>query len=643
MARVRRFVFPFSAIVGQEKMKKALLLNAINPRIGGVLIRGDKGTAKSTAVRALADLLPEIEVVKGCPFNCNPRDPREMCPRCLERFEKGEELPSESRKVKIVDLPLNATADRVVGSINVEKAIREGVIEVVPGLLAEANRGILYIDEVNLLDDYIVDIILDAAASGVNVIEREGVSFAHPARFILVGTMNPEEGELRPQLLDRFGLIVDVEVIKEPKLRVEIIKRVEEFESDPLTFIKKWEPKQEELRRRIKLARELLSKVEISDDLLEMIAEVCSKLGVSHRAEIVTVRTAKTLAAFNGRTKVTFDDVVEALELALPHRLKKRPFEKPPRIDKEFVEKILNSQKPDGDGDGAHSHQHQFFRSEVKSGSAQSQGVGNSTVYMPPTPAEVDTDVLAILERLRRAVGGSGRGVVVSGVKQGAYIYARVPRRVDESVDIAIDATLRAAALRCAGKGALEVALEDIREKVRRRRARRLVTIVLDLSGSMLSRSALARVKYVLLELLKELYTKRDIVSLITFRGKEAKVEVEPTRNLEAVAEAVKRAKGGGRTPLTHALALATDIVARFKPRMSSPRPVILLVTDGKANVALRRSIEEEILELCKVMNELKCKLVILDTLPSRVITPSKTYINLLLENVSDSERIRVM
>ena len=282
MTRLRRLVFPFSAIVGQDKMKKALLLNAINPKIGGVLIRGQKGTGKSTAVRALAELLPEIEVVADCSFNCNPKNPAEMCDICYERYAKGESLPVVKRKVRIVDLPLNATVDRVVGTLDIKRALKEGIKALEPGLLAEANRGILYIDEVNLLDDYVADVLLDAAASGVNIIEREGVSVSHPSKFILVGTMNPEEGELRPQLLDRFGLQVDVEPITDPDLQIEIIKRVEEFSEDQEGFIKKYEGEQEELRKKIALAQELLPKVSISDDLLHLIAQACSELAVSN-------------------------------------------------------------------------------------------------------------------------------------------------------------------------------------------------------------------------------------------------------------------------------------------------------------------------------------------------------------------------
>ncbi|WP_423792646.1 ATP-binding protein [Methanocaldococcus indicus] len=338
-------VYPFSAIVGQEKMKKALILNAINPKIGGVLIRGEKGTAKSTAVRALADLLPEIEVVEGCPFNCSPD---ELCDICKEKKERGE-LKITKKKMKVVNLPIGATEDRVIGTLDIEKAIKEGIKALEPGILAEANRNILYIDEVNLLDDHIIDVLLDAAAMGWNIIEREGVKIKHPSRFILVGTMNPEEGELRPQILDRFGLMVDVEGLTNIKDRVEVIKRVEEFNKNPDEFYKKFEDEQKKLRERIIKAREILDKVEISDELLEFISKVCIELGIhTSRADITVVRTAKALAAYNGRTKVNLDDVKEAMELALPHRMRRKPFE-PPQLNREKLEQMINEFKQQND------------------------------------------------------------------------------------------------------------------------------------------------------------------------------------------------------------------------------------------------------------------------------------------------------
>lgn len=323
-----KIVYPFTAIVGQEKMKKALMLNVINPLLGGVLIRGEKGTAKSTAVRALVELLPKRTQMEGCIFGCDPYDKSSMCNKCLEKADKNQELLEVDGKMKVVDLPVSATEDRVVGTLDIEYAIKKGEKKFEPGILAQANRNILYVDEVNLLDDHIVDVLLDSAAMGVNTIEREGVSFSHPARFILVGTMNPEEGDLRPQLLDRFCMVVDVIGERDSQKRVEVIKNRLEYEKDSEAFAQKCEPKQQELRNRIRKAQELLDKVTYDDSILEMAARISIEMEVDgHRADIAMLKTAMTIAAFNGRDKVSNTDLLEAGELVLPHRMKRAPFE----------------------------------------------------------------------------------------------------------------------------------------------------------------------------------------------------------------------------------------------------------------------------------------------------------------------------
>ena len=316
-----RAVFPFTAFVDQERLKLALLLNAINPRIGGVLIRGPKGTGKSTAVRALVDLLPEVEVVADCPFNCNPHDPTNMCELCRSRLMRGEKLPIERRKMEIVELPIGATEDRVVGTLDIEKAIREGVRALEPGILAQANQNLLYIDEINLLPDHIVDCILDAAASGWNVVEREGISVQHPARFILVGTMNPEEGELRPQLLDRMALHTEVSTIRDPKLRMEVMRLNIEFEEDPIGFRERYAERQRELMGRIERAKRLLPSVKVPEDLYEVVARMAIDLNVDgHRPDIIIVKAAKALAALRGREVMEPEDILECAYLALSHR-----------------------------------------------------------------------------------------------------------------------------------------------------------------------------------------------------------------------------------------------------------------------------------------------------------------------------------
>ncbi len=340
-----RPVYPFSAIIGQEQLKLALLLNSINPRIGGLLIRGPKGTGKSTSVRALADILPEITVVKGCVFNCSPVDPTNMCQSCLSIYESEGVLPVERRKMRVVSLPIGATEDRVIGSLDIEKAIKMGVSALEPGILAEANQNILYIDEVNLLPDHIADGILDVAASGWNIVEREAVSVAHPSRFILIGSMNPEEGELRPQLLDRFSLHISIEGVSNQDQRVDIIRNNLEFGENPLEFRKKFEEEQILLRQRIILAREILDKVTVLDSLIETVARSCIALNIDgHRPDIATVRAGKTLAAFNKRVEVIPEDILEVAGLAIGFRTRLSGFEEPATPEQviEVFTSILN-------------------------------------------------------------------------------------------------------------------------------------------------------------------------------------------------------------------------------------------------------------------------------------------------------------
>ncbi|MBK9942433.1 MAG: ATP-binding protein [Kouleothrix sp.] len=326
MARERP-IYPFSALVGQARLKRALLLNAVNPRVGGVLIRGEKGTAKSTAVRGLARLLPPIDVVAGDPYNSSPTNPALMSDESRARFEAGEELPIHTRATPLIELPVAASEDRVVGSLDLEHALTEGQRRFEPGLLAHANRGLLYVDEVNLLDDHIVDLLLDAAAMGVNTVEREGISISHPARFILVGTMNPEEGELRPQLLDRFGLVVEIAGINDIAGRVAVIERRMAYDADPDRFAAEWQAEEQAIADRIIAARALLPAVQMARADMAAVAALVLELGVDgHRADLAILETARTLAAWSSRVHLTLDDIRLAAELALPHRMRRQPF-----------------------------------------------------------------------------------------------------------------------------------------------------------------------------------------------------------------------------------------------------------------------------------------------------------------------------
>lgn len=334
-------VFPFAAIVGQENMKDALLANIVFPSIGGVLIRGEKGTAKSTTVRAAADLLPERQVVAGCQFRCGISDLRNLCSSCRERFTAGEEISAEMVRMRVVELPLCATEDRVAGTLDIEHALTRGVKKFEPGVLANANGNILYVDEVNLLDDHIVDLLLDAAAMGVNFVEREGISYSHPARFLLVGTMNPEEGDLRPQLLDRFGLVVDVEGEKESSLRAEVVKRRLDFEADPEGFCTRYDAEQQAYRDQIIMAKKLVAGMSPDDLLIHTAVKISLMLGVDgHRSDLTLVKAALAFAALDGQNTVTQNQVLRAAALSLPHRMRRRPFEES-RVDLSSVRALI--------------------------------------------------------------------------------------------------------------------------------------------------------------------------------------------------------------------------------------------------------------------------------------------------------------
>jgi len=345
-------IYPFTAVVGQQRMLRALILNAVDPRIGGVLIRGERGTAKSTAARALAALLPSVRVVKDCRFGCDPDQPTTWCTECRERSQSGHALPTDTRLTSFVNLPVSATEDRVVGTLDIEQAIQKGERHFEPGVLAAANRGLLYIDEVNLLDDHVVDLLLDSAAMGMNIVEREGISFSHPARFILVGTMNPEEGDLRPQLLDRFALSVDITGIRDARDRVLIMERNLEFESDPDAFRNKWLASEQELSLQISKARPLVDQVTFARRDLLSIEALSSSLNVDgHRADLVILKAARAQAAYEGRSCINDHDIALAAELALPHRIKRGPFHQTEITPDQLQERIEQLQGSTAQGE----------------------------------------------------------------------------------------------------------------------------------------------------------------------------------------------------------------------------------------------------------------------------------------------------
>jgi len=576
----KHVIFPFTAIVGQEDMKLGLILNAIDSTIGGVLIRGEKGTAKSTAVRALSDLLPEIEIVAGCPFNCDPDNLREMCRTCQQTAEQGEQLPHLHKKMSVVELPVSATEDRVVGSLDIQKALKEGIRALYPGVLAEANRNILYIDEVNLLDDHVANVLLDAAAMGVNVIEREGVSLHHPARFILVGTMNPEEGELRPQLLDRFGLCVQVNGLMNREDRAEVVRRREEFDKDPWAFAAKYDDTQAELRERILIARGQVRDIIVSEERLNAVAEACANLGIETlRADIVVTKAARALAAFERRTEIEDQDILKAMGLALPHRIRKRPFEKV-ASKQEIVEALGQT----------------FNQVGLES--------------MPERTFKVDTSVkLAELARnMERGRTTPGRNYPAVNSPRGKYVSARPMK---DSNDIAVDATLRKASMD-AFPGKFEISPEHLMEKIRQGKSGVLYIFCLDSSSSMGAQARMELAKGAAYWLLQTAYQRRDKVALIAFRGSEAELALPPTASVETAQERLKALPTGGKTPLAQGVLECLKLAERQKDSNLSTQ--LVLISDGRGNVPIKGSLRDDLLWLAEEIKGKAIGLVVINT-----------------------------
>jgi len=578
-----RSTYPFSAIVGQDALKTALLINAVEPRVGGVLIRGQKGTAKSTAVRGLRSILPEIEVVEGCRFGCHPRLVDLQCDECRERRKQGA-LPAVHRRPLLVDLPVSATEDRVVGTIDLEQALKHGERRLEPGLLAQANRGILYIDEVNLLDDHLVDALLDCAAMGVNVVEREGVRCQHPARFVLVGTMNPEEGEIRPQLLDRFGLCVDIEGIAEPAERVEILKRRRAFEDDPEGFARTWSPAQNALEERIRVAIQRIPDVELDDDLLFLIASVCAAIGVDgHRADLVMGRAAVAYAVLDGRREVTAADVRAVAPMVLAHRMRRSPFE-----ERAFDEERLHELLLSAPGSAGSSEAGDEPASEQSDGHGALMEVTRES-RAPEIMREerVAADLVTGMDSVRRSHGGR-RQETTTDDRTGRYVRAEVAPPAP--VDLALDATIRAAAPYQAGRESdLAVAIEpqDIRSKVRKRRVGASIVFCVDASGSMGAANRMEAAKAAVLDLLVDAYQRRDRVGLVAFRGESAQVVLQPTASVELAQLKLRTLPTGGATPIAHGILTSLDVLSAEMRRDESVVPWLVLLTDGRANVGI--------------------------------------------------------
>jgi len=614
-----KIVYPFTAIIGQDLMKLALILNAVNPKIGGVLIRGMKGTAKSTAVRALAEILPEILYIKSCSFNCNPSDPKEMCHSCQERYQNNQinESDIDSKKMRVITLPINATEDRVVGTIDIKRALKEGLKFLEPGILAEAHRNILYIDEVNLLADNVADILLDSAAMGLNIIEREGLSFHHPSSFILVGTMNPEEGNLRPQLLDRFGLSIDVERIKNIDKRVQIIKNVEEFQNNPHIFLKKCEKEQKKLRNEIINAKELLTQVTISEDFLKKIAKICIAFQTDgHRADITITRTAKTLAAFKGRNEVIEDDIKIAAKLALSHRLKKLPFEDH-SLDEEVIESLFDEEEISNIPENEKSIKENLENNQIFNNQEEVFGIDDS----------VKTEDLIKEKKYRKILNVSGQRVAhPTKDSKGKYIGGVKPKNFNFSYSnsIAINETINKAALDSEnqelmknGKNLL-IKEDHIHLKKRRGKSSYLVIFCVDASGSMGVNERMKIVKGAIFSLLQNNYVHRDKVSLIVFRKDKAEVILPPTRSIDLAYKLLKDIPTGGTTPLVAGLMKSVDIALEEIHKKTGYIPLIVLLTDARGNVYFNDAVED-IIKTGEYIAKNEINMIIIDTESSEI------------------------
>ena len=541
--------YPFSALVGQDQLRLALILCAVRPDIGGVLIRGEKGTAKSTAVRGLAEVLAAVDA-----------------------------------GARLVELPIGATEDRVVGSIDLQKVLRDGEHAFSPGLLARAHGGVLYVDEVNLLHDHLVDVLLDAAAMGRVHIERDGVSHSHEARFMLVGTMNPEEGELRPQLLDRFGLTVDVYASRDVDVRVEVIRRRMSYEADPAGFAEQYAVDDAELAGRIAKARAAVASVSLPDNELRRIAALCAAFDVDGmRADLVVARTAVAHAAWRGAAAVDAEDVRVAAELALPHRRRRDPFDDPgldpQQLDDAMAQADAESQSqpdpdpdPDPPGGGISADS-----SEEAAPQGNSAGSGSASRPSAPPSATFRTRALVVPGVGEGAPGRRSRARNRTGTPIAATDDAQAGHGVH------VFGTLLAAADRRPQAGRLQVAPTDVRHAIREGREGNLVIFVVDASGSMAARDRMSAVSGATLSLLRDAYQRRDKVAVVTFRGAEAALLLPPTSSVHIASRRLARFDTGGKTPLAQGLLAARDVVLREKARDRARRPLVVVLTDGRA------------------------------------------------------------
>ena len=586
-------LYPFPAVLGGDPdapgglddMALALVLCVVHPGIGGVLVRGEKGTAKSTLVRALTQILPPIDVVAGDRFSSDPAETNPLSPD----GPFGPDAAVETRPVRLVELPVGATEDRVAGSIDLQRALSEGAVHFEPGLLARAHRGILYVDEVNLLHDHLVDLLLDAAAMGTVTVERDGISVSHSAKLVLVGTMNPEEGELRPQLLDRFGLTVEVAAPREPAQRAEVVRRRLSFDADPHAFRALYVDAEERLRIRVQQAQSILPRVELTPAVLLKIAEICSAVGVDGmRADIVMARAAAAHAAWHGREELNVEDLRAAARLALPHRRRRNPFDSP-GLDENELDELLPPETGDGpdpdtdpDGpDGGHD--------DGGPGDPPPSGNGGQPNH-PSTPADNDTVGAGDPYKTRLfTVPGVGdghagrrsRARTTTGHRTGSSPLSTTGSGIHFVETVRTAAPHQAARGRSDGR--LRFLPTDLRRAVREGREANLVIFVVDTSGSMAARERMYQVKTAILSLLLDAYRRRDRVGVITFRDRAAEIALPPTGSVDIAARRLDDLPTGGRTPLAEGLMKAAEVVRRERLRDPGRRPLVVIVTDGRA------------------------------------------------------------
>jgi magnesium chelatase subunit D len=641
----------FSGVVGQQRMKLALLLAAVEPRIGGVLIRGERGTAKSTLVRALAAILPNQEQVADCPYRCSPTGPYQ-CEDCLARLERGEVLPVVVRPTRVVELPLGASEDRIVGSIDLELALRQGRRAFQPGLLAEANRQVLYVDEVNLLEHHLVDVLLDAAASGVNVVEREEISITHPSRFVLVGTMNPEEGDLRPQLLDRFGLCVEVSGLRGLEDRVEVMRR---------DLVKVPGPEEDRaLAHRLERAQALLTALETPEVVLRMAAAMSvDQEVIGHRSDLVLVRAAQARRALEAAAAehpagedlvVGLPDLAEVAELALVHRRRSLGgslAEAPEGVADAAMELISPPSEPglpdpnrsvgpsgeatsetrDAEGEGSP-------QGEAQAGADLGSGTESRSGPAPSEPVAVEEGfevgrIQLPRERLRRR-GMGRRSQTTSRDRRGRYVGARA---VEHPTDLALDATLRAAAphqverrARTGTEGRqLQLEAQDLRQKVRQRRIGNLIVFAVDASASMDAEQRMDATRSAIFALLKDAYVRRDRVALISFSGRSAQVVLRPTSSVDLAERRLTRIAVGGTTPLTHGLTTALGLIESERRRDPEVLPLLVLISDGRGNISLGG--EEPLVEAQRLADQIRregIRALVIDSSRDHLAHPSR-------------------